>query len=118
MSTLFWRRGIRVARPLFARWQELARPALGLAIVAAAATFGAGNATWLSLLAALSVLGSFALVNAYTVVLFWQGPTQAQRWSDLSWATACGLSLAIAELVGLAALRAWAEATLGLTWGF
>jgi uncharacterized membrane protein len=69
----------------------------------------------LALLGVAGVLVSFSVANAF-LALALGGATRAEGWREAALPLSVGLSLTIIELVALAALRGWAETSLGVRW--
>lgn len=116
LSWAFWRR--REAAPLLASWSDLARAVAVAAVVGLLIVSGAPGWFALSTLTLLSVTASFWLVNTYLAVILWQGAGAADDWGELAWSGAVGFMLTAGELAALAALRSWAETSLGLAYFF
>jgi uncharacterized membrane protein len=70
----------------------------------------------LALLQFGSVLASFTAVNAYLLVLLAGRLRRARTWSQLAPLGGAGGALTFAELLAFAALRAYAEHSLGVRW--
>jgi hypothetical protein len=87
-----------------------------LAVVAVVSLAGMLPSTLLSIVAVLTVLMSFWLVNVHFCVLAWDGTVRANRWSDLQGYALAGFAFSVAELAGLAFLRGWSESALGIYW--
>lgn len=111
---VFWRE--RDPRPLFATGQELLWGLAGVGAVGGLVFVPQPTGVLLSAVGLLAVVGAMSLVNAYVWVLCWEGPGRGERWDDLAWASTAGLTLAVGELAGLAALRGWLEATFHISW--
>jgi uncharacterized membrane protein len=114
ISWAFWRE--REAAPLVASWTDALRILLCLGAFAALVVSGVPGRGVLSLLALGSAVGSFWLVNTYLAVILWQGPGDSDGWGDLAWSGAVGSLLMAGELAVLAALRGWAETSLGFVY--
>lgn len=114
VSFVFWRD--REATPFFASWVELGACLAGVALAGWLLASGLFGATLLSAVAVLVVFASFWLVNTYLAVLLWRGVGPATDWLSLRPELTAGFALTVAELVALAAVRAWLETSLGITW--
>jgi len=113
VNFVLWRD--RESTPFYARWRELAGGLAACGVVGALAASGLLAAVIVSIVAVLSVVMSFSLVNAYIWVLCWEGQAKAASWSELGWVWVAGFSMTVAELLGLAWFRGWAE-PLGMAW--
>ena len=111
---VFWKRP--ESRPLFSTWTELVRAVACTAVAGAAVGAGILPSPLIGIVSVAVVVASFWLVSTYVAVLGWEGPGRAHSWSDLGGVAAAGLVLTAAELMGMAAIRAWLEATVGVAW--
>ena len=116
LSWAFWRQ--RESIPLVAGRADLVRTGLVVGGLAVLIMTGAPGRYVLSAVALASATGSFWLVNTYLAAISWQGAGAADDWGDLAWSGAVGILLTAGELVALAALRGWAETSLGITYSF
>lgn len=114
LAYAFWRE--RDPRPLFATWAEYGRVLLVVATAGLAAWLGIGGATLWSVLAALSVVATYWLVNTYLAVGAWVGVARADRWTELGTLATVGFALTVVELAALAVLRSWLEGVYGVSW--
>jgi hypothetical protein len=105
----------REDRPLFGSGWALGGGLLVLAGVAAFSLAPFVPPRLLSLVAAASVVGGFAVVNLHFAVLAWDGPAWARGWSDLKQYALAGVGFAILELAGLSLLRGILEG-YGVRW--
>jgi len=112
VSSSFWQH--RELRPLFASGLELFRTLLVLAVVGLVFWAGVGGPTVLGMLALIGVFAGFWLVSTCLVVGAWVGLARAEHWTDLAGLATVGFVLATVELLGLAALRAWLEQSVGV----
>lgn len=69
----------------------------------------------LALIGVAGVLASLTLANTYLAILA-IGLRPVDSWAEAAPPLAFGLTLALVELLALAALRAWAEVELGVRW--
>ncbi len=100
----------------FETWTEMGKGLLVMAGVAVISLLPFTPSTLLSVVAALSVLVSFWLVNAHFAVLAWDGTAEAEGWLQLQHYALVAFGLTVVELVGLSALRSLLEATLHVSW--
>jgi hypothetical protein len=114
VSLVFWKR--REAGPLFSTWAELGRAVVWTAVAGVTVGTGLLPAVLLGVVSVAVVIASFWLVSTYVAVLGWEGPGRAESWRDLGSVAVAGLVLTGAELMGMAAARAWLEATVGVAW--
>ena len=116
VSWAFWRQ--REPTQLFASRGDVGRVVVAIVGIALLVLSGAPGRLALSLVALLSAVFSFWLVNTYMAVVLWQGAGSADDWRDIAWSGAVGFLLTAAELWALAALRGWAETSFGFVYSF
>jgi uncharacterized membrane protein len=114
VSFVFWRE--REPTPFFAGWTELAASVGVSGLAGVVVLSGMPGSVLLSAMAVAAVFASFWLINSYVAVLAWSGIGAAAHWLDLAPELIVGFVLTVGELAALAALRAWLETLLGITW--
>jgi hypothetical protein len=102
--------------PLFRTWGEVGGGLLLLGAVAGASLLPFMPVAILSILALVSVVAAFWVVNVHFAVLAWDGRAEAKRWLELQQYALVGFGLAVAELAALAFARGWAQRVLGIQW--
>jgi uncharacterized membrane protein len=103
--------------PSLASPVELAGPFCLLALVQVATMSGIPVLLFpVALLTLLGLLAAFAVGNSYAWVLLSRREGRASTWREALPPLLGGVLVAFYELLALGALRAWAEATLGVRW--
>ena len=113
-NQVFWR--LPDSRPVLTGWRDL-----GLILLLAALLAVAVNSRWTPLfypLAFLSVVGAFlllSLVGTLMAVMVFRAQNTAESGRDFLLFFIPGMAFATLLIISIAALRAWAEATLGFS---
>lgn len=101
--------------------EDILELATGLAIaglLGALVLVGVAPLLWpIAVAMLIAVLVAFGVGNLFVVLLATGHVRHADGWSSLAGPLLSSLGLALLELAGLSAVRAWLQASFGFTWG-